>query len=91
LQEQPASGRSRRTLDCLQALQNDFRSDAPESACKQAVLRRAAADRSAASPVSVRPNADEQGDCVNEKGLQMQVFSEAAEGIRTLDLLHGKQ
>jgi hypothetical protein len=27
----------------------------------------------------------------NEKVLQMQAFSEAAEGIRTLDLLHGKQ
>jgi hypothetical protein len=25
------------------------------------------------------------------KGLQMQAFDEAAEGIRTLDLLHGKQ
>jgi hypothetical protein len=26
-----------------------------------------------------------------KKELQMQAFSEAAEGIRTLDLLHGKQ
>jgi hypothetical protein len=45
----------------------------------------------AASPVSVRRDADALGDCPNEKGLQMQAFSEAAEGIRTLDLLHGKQ
>jgi hypothetical protein len=30
-------------------------------------------------------------DCPHEKDLQMQTFSEAAEGIRTLDLLHGKQ
>jgi hypothetical protein len=30
-------------------------------------------------------------DCVNEKDLQMPAFSEAAEGIRTLDLLHGRQ
>jgi hypothetical protein len=27
----------------------------------------------------------------HEKDLQTQAFSEAAEGIRTLDLLHGKQ
>jgi hypothetical protein len=30
-------------------------------------------------------------DCPTEKDLQMQAFLEAAEGIRTLDLLHGKQ
>ena len=30
-------------------------------------------------------------DCYNEKVVQMQAFFEAAEGIRTLDLLHGKQ
>jgi hypothetical protein len=29
--------------------------------------------------------------CPNEKGLQMQAFSEAADGIRTHELLHGKQ
>ena len=29
--------------------------------------------------------------CPNEKDLQMEAFSRAAEGIRTLDLLHGKQ
>jgi hypothetical protein len=27
----------------------------------------------------------------HQKDLQMQAFSEAAEGIRTLDLLHGNQ
>jgi hypothetical protein len=36
-------------------------------------------------------DANAQADCGNEKDLQMQVFSKAAEGIRTLDLLHGKQ
>jgi hypothetical protein len=36
-------------------------------------------------------DANAPADCVNEKGLQMQPFSQAAEGIRTLDLLHGKQ
>jgi hypothetical protein len=48
-------------------------------------------DRRTASPESVRPDAEEQGDCRDEKDLQMQAFHEAAEGIRTLDLLHGKQ
>ena len=45
----------------------------------------------AAGPVSVRREADAQADCAREKGLQMQAFPKAAEGIRTLDLLHGKQ
>jgi hypothetical protein len=36
-------------------------------------------------------DANAPGDCAHEKDLQMQAFSEAAEGIRTLDLLHGKQ
>jgi hypothetical protein len=36
-------------------------------------------------------DANAPADCVNEKDLQMPAFSEAAEGIRTLDLLHGKQ
>jgi hypothetical protein len=33
--------------------------------------------------------ADALFDCYNENDLQMQAFSRAAEGIRTLDLLHG--
>jgi hypothetical protein len=33
--------------------------------------------------------ADALLDCYNENDLQMQAFSRAAEGIRTLDLLHG--
>ena len=45
----------------------------------------------AAGPVSVRHDANAQADCAHEKGLHMQAFFEAAEGIRTLDLLHGKQ
>ena len=40
---------------------------------------------------SLSGDADALLDCYNEKDLQMQVFSRAAEGIRTLDLLHGKQ
>jgi hypothetical protein len=36
-------------------------------------------------------DADAPADCARKKDLQMQVFSRAAEGIRTLDLLHGKQ
>jgi len=40
---------------------------------------------------SLSGDADAPADCVHEKGLQMQTFLRAAEGIRTLDLLHGKQ
>jgi hypothetical protein len=40
---------------------------------------------------SLSGDADALLDCYNEKVLQMQAFFEAAEGIRTLDLLHGKQ
>jgi hypothetical protein len=39
----------------------------------------------------VPSHANAPADCAHEKDLQMQAFSEAAEGIRTLDLLHGKQ
>jgi hypothetical protein len=44
-----------------------------------------------AGPVSVRRDANAPADCSIEKDLQTPAFSEAAEGIRTLDLLHGKQ
>jgi hypothetical protein len=47
--------------------------------------------RVAAGPVSVRHDINAPANCADEKDLQMQVFSEAAEGIRTLDLLHGTQ
>jgi hypothetical protein len=40
---------------------------------------------------SVRPDANELGDCYNEKTCKRRVFSRAADGIRTHDLLHGKQ
>jgi hypothetical protein len=40
---------------------------------------------------SLSGDADALLDCYNEKALQMQAFLRAAEGIRTLDLLHGKQ
>jgi hypothetical protein len=36
-------------------------------------------------------DANAPADCAHEKDLQMQAFPKAAEGIRTLDLLHGKQ
>jgi hypothetical protein len=48
-------------------------------------------DGGAISPLSVPGDADAQGNCRDQKGLQMQAFSEAADGIRTHDLLHGKQ
>jgi hypothetical protein len=35
--------------------------------------------------------ADAPADCTHEKSLQIQAFSRAADGIRTHDLLHGKQ
>jgi hypothetical protein len=40
---------------------------------------------------SLSGDADALLDCYNEKGLQIQAFSRAADGIRTHDLLHGKQ
>jgi hypothetical protein len=36
-------------------------------------------------------DANAPAGCAHQKGLRMQAFSRAAEGIRTLDLLHGKQ
>jgi hypothetical protein len=45
----------------------------------------------AVSPHSVPGDADAQPDWPKQTDLQMQAFWEAAEGIRTLDLLHGKQ
>jgi hypothetical protein len=45
----------------------------------------------AAGAQRVPVDANARADCAHEKDLQMQVFPEAAEGIRTLDLLHGKQ
>jgi len=40
---------------------------------------------------SLSGDADAPADCAHETDLQMQAFSRAAEGIRTLDLLHGNQ
>jgi hypothetical protein len=40
---------------------------------------------------SLSGDADALLDCAHENALQMRAFSRAAEGIRTLDLLHGKQ
>jgi hypothetical protein len=44
-----------------------------------------------AGPRWVHTDADALADWRDEKGLQIVGFPEAAEGIRTLDLLHGKQ
>ena len=53
---------------------------------------RAPSERGCESPrTRLSGGADALLDCYNEKGLQMQAFLEAAEGIRTLDLLHGKR
>ena len=40
---------------------------------------------------SLSAEADALSDCPKQNGLHLQAFHEAAEGIRTLDLLHGKQ
>jgi hypothetical protein len=48
------------------------------------VCKRSSRDEPIISAHPVRPAA-------HEKDLQMQAFPKAAEGIRTLDLLHGKQ
>jgi hypothetical protein len=45
----------------------------------------------AAGAQSVPGDANAPADRPSEKDLQIQAFSRAAEGIRTLDLLHGKQ
>jgi hypothetical protein len=47
--------------------------------------------RLAAGPVSVRREADAPAGCTQKKDLQIAGLYKAAEGIRTLDLLHGKQ
>jgi hypothetical protein len=59
--------------------------------CKRPVSSSGVQGGFAAGPVSVRREADAQADYAHEKGLQMQAFSKAADGIRTHDLLHGKQ
>jgi hypothetical protein len=60
--------------------------------CLQTIVFRSVTPRGLpVSPLSVRGDADAPSDCRDEKDLQMQAFCEAAEGIRTLDLLHGKQ
>jgi hypothetical protein len=59
--------------------------------CKQPLSSSRMHGGFAAGPVSVRREANAPANCAHEKDLQMQAFSRAAEGIRTLDLLHGKQ
>src|SRR5215217_1149496 len=81
LQEQPANRRSRRNTRPSAGLQNDFSSDEPESACKPRVFLEAADDRRTASPESVLPDAEEQGDCRDEKHLQTRVFRKRLKGF----------
>jgi hypothetical protein len=45
-----------------------------KSACKTSAFLEAADDRRTASPESVRPDADEQGDCRDQKDLQIAAF-----------------
>jgi hypothetical protein len=59
--------------------------------CKQAPSSSRMHVRLATGPVSVRPDANAPADCAHKKDLQMQAFQRAADGIRTHDLLHGKQ
>jgi hypothetical protein len=59
--------------------------------CKQPLSSSEMYGRVAVGPVSVRHDTNAPANCADEKDLQMQRFPEAAEGIRTLDLLHGKQ
>jgi hypothetical protein len=65
-----------------------------QTACKGAEAHRfrgaRAAGCAAGCPMGARRR-NAPADCAHEKGLQTQAFPEAAEGIRTLDLLHGKQ
>ena len=68
--------------------QKDFGSDEPESTCKQGVFwngRRSPRGESGVSPTRRRRTSRLR----TQKGLQIR--ARAAEGIRTLDLLHGKQ
>jgi hypothetical protein len=60
-------------------------------ACKWAASRAHGAAPGATIVYSLSAKADALSDCPKQKDLQMQPFSKAAEGIRTLDLLHGKQ
>ena len=80
-----------RTLDLLRACRRTLVRTTRNRPAYRAFSLEPADDRPAASPVSVRHDADAQAACSHEKGLQMQAFFGAAEGIRTLDLLHGKQ
>jgi hypothetical protein len=68
-----------------------YGSDDRKFACKQALSRGRHQLETGAIVRSLSDDADALPDCSNEKDLQMQVFSEAADGIRTHDLLHGKQ
>jgi hypothetical protein len=77
--------------DLVQTLQTLCGSDALRIACKQAASRELGQLGKAAIVRSLSADADAPADCGHEKDLQMQVFSRAADGIRTHDLLHGKQ
>jgi hypothetical protein len=67
------------------------RSNGAQVRCKRGPFATGRHVCAAASVRRVSANADAQTDCPNKKDLQMQAFCEAADGIRTHDLLHGKQ
>jgi len=77
LQQESGNGRTRPNIRPSAGLQNDFSSDELESACKPGVFLEAADDRRTASPESVRPDAEEQGDCRDEKTPAKHRFSES--------------
>jgi hypothetical protein len=79
-----------RTHDLLHAPQNVLGSGQPNLPANRRVpLDRRV--RSATSPDSVRRDAEGPADCTHQEGPEIQAFSRAADGIRTHDLLHGKQ
>jgi hypothetical protein len=72
-------------------LQKVKRSDEHKFPATERLLVSARGAGSAAIVQSLSDDADVLSDRWREKGLQMQIFCEAADGIRTHDLLHGKQ
>jgi hypothetical protein len=84
----PASGESN-LRPFMRARGQRFESS--PNTCKEASFGASPMTDLAVSPLSVHGCANAQADWPHEKDLQTQAFLRAAEGIRTLDLLHGKQ
>jgi hypothetical protein len=81
---------TRRTQDLLRSCRRSA-FESPQNACKSAPFPERRTAGTGASVRRVSDDADVLSDCRDQKDLQMWAFLEAAEGIRTLDLLHGKQ